>query len=70
MASAVERGVDAGALEEQELDVSAVGQLIRYALETDSSIFDSTDLLGAPVALFYDLDAWEAQLSACLEPAS
>lgn len=67
MASAVERGVDAGALEEQELDVNAVGQLIRYALETDSSIFDSTDLLGAPVALFYDLDAWEAQLSACLD---
>ena len=47
--------------------LARLGELLRRALDDDEyHIFGGGSLHEPPVALFYDLDAWETQLRACV----
>lgn len=49
------------------LAIGDVSPVLRKALEDHKEIFDSTELTGAPVAQFYDLDLYDDHLRHCRE---
>jgi len=60
--AAVGRGEKAG---EALSSPRAVSAALRFALERRPEIFDGLEVTAAPVALFYDLDAYDRLLSKC-----